>query len=67
MVAPPEGKVLILGATGRLGRALAHVYPDAVLLGHELEITDRETVSSAIGSLRPSLVYNCAALSLIHI
>ena len=40
MVAAPEGPVLILGATGRLGRALARVYPDAVLVGHELEITD---------------------------
>jgi dTDP-4-dehydrorhamnose reductase len=63
MVAPPEGPVLILGATGRLGRALARVRPDAARLGHELEITDADAVASAIGALRPSLVYNCAAFT----
>ncbi len=63
MVAPPEGPVLILGATGRLGRALSRVYPDAVLVGHELEITDADAVRSAIGALRPALVYNCAAFT----
>lgn len=63
MVAPPEGPVLILGATGRLGRALARVHPDAVLVGHELEITDAGAVSSAIDAARPALVYNCAAFT----
>jgi len=63
MVATPESPVLILGATGRLGRALARVHPAAVKVGHELEITDAGAVSSAIGALRPSLVYNCAAFT----
>jgi dTDP-4-dehydrorhamnose reductase len=63
MVAPPEGPVLILGATGRLGRALSHVHQDAVLVGHELEITDREAVRGAVAALSPSLVYNCAAFT----
>lgn len=63
MVAPPEGPVLILGATGRLGRALARVHPDAVLVGHELEIADGDAVASAVGALRPALVYNCAAFT----
>lgn len=63
MVAPAEGPVLILGATGRLGRGLARVYPGAVRVGHELEITDAAGVSSAIRALEPSLVYNCAAFT----
>ena len=63
MVAPPEGPVLILGATGRLGRALARVYPNATLVGHELEITDVTAVRGAIDALHPALVYNCAAFT----
>lgn len=63
MVAPADGPVLTLGATGRLGRALARVHPDAVRVGHELEVTDEGAVSSAIGALRPALVYNCAAFT----
>ena len=63
MVAPVEGPVLILGAAGRLGRALARVYPRAVLTGHDLEITDGAAVREFVAVLRPSLVYNCAALT----
>ncbi len=63
MVAAPEGPVLILGATGRLGRALARVYPDAILVGHELEITDATAVRDTIDAFRPALVYNCAAFT----
>lgn len=63
MVAASEGPVLILGATGRLGRALARVHPGATLAGHELEITDREAVHAAIEAARPAVVYNCAAFT----
>lgn len=63
MVAPPQGPVLILGATGRLGRALSRVYPGAVLVGHELEITDEAAVRAAIEAHRPRLVFNCAAFT----
>lgn len=63
MVATPEGPVLILGATGRLGRALGRVYRDAVGVGHELEITDAAAVDAAIRALSPSVVFNCAAFT----
>jgi len=63
MVAAPEGTVLILGATGRLGRSLARIYPGAVLVGHEVELTDGVAIRSVIGSHRPRLVYNCAAFT----
>lgn len=63
MVAAPEAPVLILGATGRLGRALARVYPGAVLVGHELELTDKSAVQVAIEAHRPRLVFNCAAFT----
>lgn len=63
MVASPEGPVLILGATGRLGRALAKVYPRAILVGHELELTDEDAVRTAIEGIGPRLVINCAAFT----
>jgi dTDP-4-dehydrorhamnose reductase len=63
MVAAAEGPVLILGASGRLGRALARVYPDAHRAGHELDIVDPESVRRAMGRLEPSLVFNCAAFT----
>ncbi len=63
MVAAPEGTVLILGATGRLGRALARVYPGAALIGHELELTDEAAVRAAIAGHAPRLVFNCAAFT----
>jgi dTDP-4-dehydrorhamnose reductase len=54
-------RVLILGATGMLGRDLQAAYPRAICRGHELEITDAAAVSSFIADLRPSLVINAAA------
>ena len=63
MVAGSEGPVLILGATGRLGRALARVHADAVLVGHELELADEAAVHGLIAVHAPRIVYNCAAFT----
>jgi dTDP-4-dehydrorhamnose reductase len=54
-------KILILGASGMLGRDLQNVFPTAELRGHEIEITDGERVTSLIHQLRPELVINAAA------
>ncbi|MDO8842200.1 MAG: dTDP-4-dehydrorhamnose reductase [Methanocalculus sp.] len=56
----PE-KVLILGANGMLGHALQGVFPEAVLRGHELDITDEEAVYACIADLVPDVVINAAA------
>ena len=57
-------KILITGAGGQLGTALGnelqkhHLLP----LGHErLDVTNFEAVSSAVNSLGPDLIINCAA------
>jgi dTDP-4-dehydrorhamnose reductase len=54
-------RVLLLGASGMLGRDLQAVYPGVVCRGHELEITDAAAVSSFIADLKPALVINAAA------
>lgn len=57
-------KILILGAKGNLGQALAQIYKDADLTcwdQAELDITDEQKVSVALDKLNPSVVFNCAA------
>jgi len=57
-------RILVTGATGQLGRALA-----PVLAGHEVrgagskdfDVADLGAVRAALGTARPDLVINCAA------
>ena len=54
-------KTLILGANGMLGQDLQKVFPEAVLRGRELNITDEHLISAEIADIKPDLVINAAA------
>jgi len=57
-----EETILILGASGMLGRDLAAVFPGARLCGHkDLDITDEAVVRAYILDAKPDLVINAAA------
>ena len=58
--------ILIAGGDGQLGRSLkitakARSFSSVSLNRHELDITDKTSVSEFIKSLKPNLVVNCAA------
>ncbi len=59
----PAGEILILGAEGMLGHALQLVLPQAIALGREFDITDRERVDRILDKVRPAIVLNAAAFS----
>lgn len=57
-----RGLVLVTGANGQLGRALAALVPDGAMLGHEqLDVTDAAGVHRTLRRLRPDVVINAAA------
>lgn len=62
-------KVLILGASGQLGRSLLRLVPadvDPVALGRaELDITDEAAVERCIESVLPRIVINAAAYTAV--
>lgn len=61
-VKPMENRrCLILGANGMLGHALRTVFPEAVALGRELDITREQDVANTIRSFSGGLVINAAA------
>lgn len=56
--------ILITGAAGQLGRAVAEVFADreiAACSRRELDITDRAAVDQLVDRLRPRVIVNCAA------
>jgi dTDP-4-dehydrorhamnose reductase len=61
-------KLLVLGAGGMLGRAVARAAArlghDVVALGHaELDITDAEHVGRVVAAAEPAAIVNCAAFT----
>ncbi|WP_419917531.1 dTDP-4-dehydrorhamnose reductase [Candidatus Poriferisocius sp.] len=63
-------RVLVTGAAGQLGRDTAERFMasghEVVAAGHqELDITRRDQVLGAIGSIRPDVVVNCAAFTAV--
>ncbi len=61
-------KILIIGAKGNLGTALAEVYVDANPLlwdKDEIDITDEDQVIEKISAAQPEIVYNCAAYNAV--
>lgn len=56
-------RVVVIGSTGQLGQDLVRVFgEEAVGFAHQdLDVTDEESVTSAIGSLEPDWVLNTAA------
>lgn len=56
--------VFITGSSGKLGRELVKVFPDALApTRSELDITDRKAVFQYIGRNKPATVIHCAALT----
>jgi dTDP-4-dehydrorhamnose reductase len=59
-------QILITGATGQLGHALARVRPDAVALDRAgLDLDRQATIAAAIEAHAPSLVINAAAYTAV--
>lgn len=57
-------KVFITGSTGKLGRELVKVFPNALApTRKELDITDREAMFEYIEKSRPETIIHCAALT----
>jgi len=55
-----KNRILILGAYGMLGHAMQNIFPEAILKGHELDITDESAIKAFIEDLHPSIVINAA-------
>lgn len=56
--------LLVTGAGGQLGLALADLVPDAVLLDRDaLDITSRDAVMDAVRTHRPDVIVNAAAFT----
>lgn len=64
-------RVLIVGARGQLGTALAKIFStgyEVIALGREeLDITQKEAVLEKISALQPRLVINCAAYNNVEL
>jgi dTDP-4-dehydrorhamnose reductase len=61
-------KVLIIGAKGNLGHALAEAYAEAeptLWDREEIDITNEHRCRELITELKPDLVYNCAAYNAV--
>jgi len=60
------GRVLLIGAAGRLGATIAASYVLREVVAHTratLDITDAEAVRLAVADVRPDVVINCAAFN----
>lgn len=60
------GRVLVIGAAGRLGAAVVHAFADRDVVAHaraSLDITDPATVHRVLGELAPNVIVNCAAFN----
>lgn len=61
-----EGRVVITGAEGQLGKAIAKLAPDAIALGRSaVDLADVSRVEDVLHDLRPSLILNCAAYTAV--
>lgn len=56
-------RVMITGAAGLVGSALADAYGDVVALTHrELDITDPRAVEAMVARVAPDVIFNCAVI-----
>lgn len=56
--------ILVLGYPGRLASAIVKLHPEVIPLMHkQLDITDKNSISSAIKKYSPKVIINCAALT----
>lgn len=59
-----EPKLLITGSTGKLGKELVKVFPNALAPPHKsLDITDKEVVTNFVSKSKPDIIIHCAALT----
>lgn len=60
------GRVLVVGAAGRLGASIVDVFADRDVVAHtraSLDITSPEAVARVVGDAAPALIVNCAAFN----
>jgi dTDP-4-dehydrorhamnose reductase len=63
-----NGRILVLGAAGRLGAAILHAFGDCEVTGHtraSLDVTDSQAVQRAVDAARPDVIVNCAAFNYV--
>lgn len=63
-----SSRVLVTGAAGRLGAAVAHVFADRSVIPHtrsSLDITDPDAVMRAVTAAAPDVIINCAAFNYV--
>ena len=61
-----SGRVLVVGAAGRLGASIVDVFADRDVVAHahaSLDITDAAAVWKAVAAAAPDIVINCAAFN----
>ena len=63
-----NGRILVLGAGGRLGAAIVDAFSDCEVTGHtraSLDVTNSMAVQRAVDSARPDVIVNCAAFNFV--
>src|SRR5438552_19023238 len=61
-----NGRVLVLGASGRLGAAIVEVFDDREVIAHthtSLDISDAAAVREAVNAAAPQVIVNCVAFN----
>jgi dTDP-4-dehydrorhamnose reductase len=60
-------KIIITGASGRLGKEVHKIYPEAYAPSHnEVDITEKEDVNFMVKKIRPDILIHLAALTSIR-
>lgn len=63
-----SGRVLVVGAAGRLGTAIVEAFADREVIAHtreSLDITDPAAVQAAVAQAAPVVIVNCAAFNAV--
>jgi len=62
------GRVLVVGAAGRLGAAVVDAFADREVIAHtraSLDVTDPAAVHAAVADAAPAVIVNCAAFNAV--
>lgn len=63
-----SGRVLVVGAAGRLGTAIVEAFADREVIAHtraSLDISDPAAVQAAVAQAAPAVIVNCAAFNAV--